>query len=98
MGGLLSQPITDKFSDLNQNEKLKYGASEMQGWRPCKFFIYLFSLKYSKKGINITIIKYKAMEDSHITLLEYKDKKNVSLFAVFDGHGGIILSFFLKKN
>nr|KAJ0195561.1 hypothetical protein LSAT_V11C700358370 [Lactuca sativa] len=33
MGVYLSTPKTDKTSDDDENEKLRYGVSSMQGWR-----------------------------------------------------------------
>lgn len=33
MGAYLSEPITDKNSQEGANERVKYGSSEMQGWR-----------------------------------------------------------------
>ena len=35
------------------------------------------------------------MEDAHITELNFDKEKNISLFAIFDGHGGIFLNFFI---
>jgi len=36
------------------------------------------------------------MEDANATILEFEERKNVGYFAVYDGHGGIIL-FFVHK-
>lgn len=33
MGAYLSEPITDKISSDNDSERVRYGASSMQGWR-----------------------------------------------------------------
>lgn len=33
MGSYLSEPITKKVSIDEENDKLAYGASSMQGWR-----------------------------------------------------------------
>lgn len=33
MGSYLSEPVTDKISVDELNDKLRYGASSMQGWR-----------------------------------------------------------------
>lgn len=33
MGSYLSKPVTEKISSDESNDKLKSGASSMQGWR-----------------------------------------------------------------
>ncbi|KAJ3117053.1 Protein phosphatase 2C 2 [Nowakowskiella sp. JEL0407] len=63
MGQTLSEPITDKHTSNGSDDRLCYGASEMQGWR-------------------------LSMEDAHITELRLTEDKRISIFGVFDGHGG----------
>lgn len=33
MGAYLSEPVTDKISSDDDGDRLRYGASSMQGWR-----------------------------------------------------------------
>lgn len=70
-GGYLSTPKTDKFSESGSNNRLRYAASEMQGWRI-------------------------EMEDAHITDADFDE--GISLFAVFDGHGGDEVAKYVGKH
>jgi len=38
MGQTLSEPITEKHSRRGGTSRQRYGFSEMQGWRVCKYF------------------------------------------------------------
>jgi len=71
MGVLLSSPITSKESVQEENDRLGFGASSMQGWRT-------------------------GMEDAHIGILNLSD--HISLFGVFDGHGGREVSRFISQH
>lgn len=42
MGAYLSAPVTDKISDDNVTETLRYGASSMQGWRVSQEVVAIF--------------------------------------------------------
>uniref|UniRef100_T1JKV7 protein-serine/threonine phosphatase n=1 Tax=Strigamia maritima TaxID=126957 RepID=T1JKV7_STRMM len=61
MGAYLSEPVTEKMSVDERNDRVDVGASSMQGWRV-------------------------SQEDSHSCELDFD--ADVSLFAVYDGHGG----------
>lgn len=54
MGAYLSEPVTEKVSSDEANEKLECGASSMQGWRvnqEVKLFRWLMSgLLYNQKA------------------------------------------------
>ncbi|KAK9469781.1 phosphatase 2C-like domain-containing protein [Lipomyces arxii] len=70
MGQLLSEPVVEKSSDHDADERFCYGTSSMQGWRV-------------------------SMEDAHTCVLDLKREdgksapdKQISFFAVYDGHGG----------
>eukprot|EP00598_Pedospumella_elongata_P001227 CAMPEP_0184969744 /NCGR_PEP_ID=MMETSP1098-20130426/2421_1 /TAXON_ID=89044 /ORGANISM="Spumella elongata, Strain CCAP 955/1" /LENGTH=547 /DNA_ID=CAMNT_0027491557 /DNA_START=63 /DNA_END=1706 /DNA_ORIENTATION=- len=87
MGIYLSTPSTDVALEEGKGSKVKYVVGEMQGWR-------------------------KTMEDSHIALTDISDSQlksfleehavktstdpAVSLFGVFDGHGGKEVAKFVK--
>lgn len=43
MGTYLMKPETEKFSNDQENDKLKYGASSMQGWRESQEVRNVFS-------------------------------------------------------
>lgn len=70
MGIYLSKPNTTKNSETGETDKLKFGASSMQGWR-------------------------MTMEDAHIAASSLDNE--ISLFAVFDGHGGPEVAKFCSK-
>jgi len=61
MGEYLSTPNRAKDTETGENDRVRYVAMGMQGWR-------------------------KSMEDAHIAHLDLPG--GVSLFGVFDGHGG----------
>lgn len=90
MGQTLSEPITAKQSESGQNDYLHYGYSSMQGWRLSMIIITV----YWYNSIN-----HIAMEDSHCAILNLKapekSDKHPSLFAVFDGHGGMYIVILL---
>ena len=70
MGSFLDKPITDKDVETGSNDRTRYAAVSMQGWR-------------------------RAQEDEHISACDFS--RDVSLFSVFDGHGGRQVSKFAKK-
>lgn len=45
MGAYLSEPITEKKSTDEENERVRYGVSSMQGWRISQEVNALFSYK-----------------------------------------------------
>jgi serine/threonine protein phosphatase PrpC len=84
MGNLLGAPVTEKATHTGRTEAgIAYGVSSMQGWRV-------------------------HMEDAHITealLYAYEkaegkvlDLPSHSLFAVFDGHGGLFAAAYAGRN
>jgi len=74
MGNFLDTPITDKETSVDQDSKMAYGLSAMQGWRA-------------------------QMEDDHVQLLSLSDEHpDVSLFGVFDGHGGDMVAHYAAKH
>jgi len=73
MGAYLSQPNTEKHSEDGDGPgSIRYGVSEMQGWR-------------------------MHMEDAHITKPGVGKGSGISMFAVFDGHGGQEVAKFSSK-
>lgn len=50
MGAYLSQPVTEKISSDEVNEKLECGASSMQGWRVNQEVRYCFVIIYYPNG------------------------------------------------
>ncbi|KAJ3350166.1 Protein phosphatase 2C 2 [Kappamyces sp. JEL0680] len=75
MGQTLSEPVVEKHTTAGSDNRIAWAASEMQGWR-------------ISKTLRVTVV---AMEDAHTTILKLDDKgtgKHLSLFAVYDGHGG----------
>ena len=84
MGAYLDKPVTDKetLSGCDAELKIRYAVSEMQGWR-------------------------RNMEDAHIVQPNFgtlKDKAGpgsqepVSLYGVFDGHGGAEVAKFCEHH
>jgi len=76
MGNFLDTPITDKETEVGQDDAkgMSYGLSAMQGWR-------------------------SHMEDDHIQLLQLAPElPHLSLFGVFDGHGGEMVAHYMAKN
>ncbi|RKF74840.1 Protein phosphatase 2C-like protein 2 [Golovinomyces cichoracearum] len=86
MGQNLSQPVTEKSSADGGNENFIYGAASMQGWR-------------------------SSMEDAHTIVLDLQvttenGEENkvidldsrLSLFGVYDGHGGDKVAQFAGEN
>mmetsp|Transcript_30876 Transcript_30876/g.72136 ORF Transcript_30876/g.72136 Transcript_30876/m.72136 type:complete len:387 (-) Transcript_30876:42-1202(-) len=71
MGAYLSTPNTDKNPEDGEGVQVRYGVSDMQGWR-------------------------MNMEDAHITKPDLVD--GVSLFGIFDGHGGKEVAAFCSQH
>lgn len=59
MGSYLSEPITEKISVDEENDKLAYGASSMQGWRESQEDGHNAILNFDEK------ISYFAVYDGH---------------------------------
>lgn len=72
MGPYLTVPKKEKHSKSGENTKLKYGATEMQGWR-------------------------NTMEDSCIAEISGLGD-DISVFGVFDGHGGREVAYFVRDH
>lgn len=70
MGPYLGTPNTEKDSENGNSDRVKWGATSMQGWR-------------------------KSQEDAHIAHLDVDE--DISLFGVFDGHGGKEVSIFVER-
>ena len=79
VGSIVESVVADdKYSDLNaqQNGKIQYAASCMQGWRGTMEDAHLLA-----PSLTISL-KQKNRAHKKVQL------KNFSLFGVFDGHGG----------
>ena len=91
MGAYLSEPNINKDSIDEDNEKLSFGASSMQGWRLdqevnsylCLYFLIFILLLF--------------MKDAHNSIIDFDKDTNTSFFAVYDGHGGIVFQLQLKQ-
>ena len=70
----IKKPVTYKYIVEKKSKRIKFGSCVMQGWR-----------NYLVNTITFKNIIYQ--EDAIVNELDIKD--SVSLFGVFDGHGGI---------
>ncbi|KAI8843604.1 phosphatase 2C-like domain-containing protein [Chytridium lagenaria] len=94
MGQTLSEPIKEKHSSSDKDDRLYYGASSMQGWR------------ITMEDAHTTLLDVLSDMDSSAAQLSSEaavdPKKRMSFFAVYDGHGGANVAEysgkFLHKN
>ncbi|CCH42026.1 hypothetical protein BN7_1565 [Wickerhamomyces ciferrii] len=100
MGQILSQPVTEKESESNQNKNLAYGLSSMQGWR--------ISMEDAHSTI-LNLHNYSNDEnktdddnDDKTSTTTTKDKNSsidpVAFFGVYDGHGGDRIAKYTGEN
>lgn len=79
MGSYLSQPVTDKISVDELNDKLRYGASSMQGWRITQevfglTLIYKFSLVKTSHFKHLGLVISVGLPD--IDIIKVEGQKN----------------------
>lgn len=86
MGNLLGSPNTEKETHTGKtfSENLEYGVSTMQGWR-----IHMEDAHICESSINL-------LEDSNNS--NASANSEISLFAVFDGHGGTYAAQYSAKH
>jgi hypothetical protein len=53
MGQTLSEPVVEKHSSHESDERLTYGASSMQGWRISTFSL-IFLPRYGRRAHHLT--------------------------------------------
>ena len=88
MGAYLSEPVTEKVSSDEANDKLECGASSMQGWRVNQEVLYCFVHDNIFQSLNIPIfISYQSqslpmIDQLTINLQFYHIDTNRSWFAV----------------
>lgn len=95
----MSTPVTDLETESGSGVNgLEYAVSAMQGWRSGEEnperpsiqtvqFSNLITLR--RKGWILSLgafLLWSGMEDSHVSDTSFDLNKNLSLFAVFDGH------------
>lgn len=86
MGNLLGAPVTDKDTHVGVTSSgAEYGVSSMQGWR----------VHMEDAHITETLIYASEVVDGKYTII---DLPGHSLFAVFDGHGGLYAAVYSGKN
>lgn len=83
MGQILSQPVTAKHSDSNQNKYLAYGLSSMQGWR------------INMEDAHTTVLDLDNLDEDKN---EESTKAPTAFFGVYDGHGGENVAKFTGDN
>lgn len=99
MGQILSQPVTEKHSEKNNDKHLAYGLSCMQGWRinmedahATILDIYnLPKLKSNDSESEAESDDEKPIDKSEINEAnsnEVNSNEHISFFGVYDGHGG----------
>ena len=91
----MSTPVTDLETENGSGVNgLEYAVSAMQGWRsgeenPETFNSnsLIVTLKSKKSVLSLDVcLLWSGMEDSHVSDTSFDLNKNLSLFAVFDGH------------
>ena len=96
MGNFLDTPITEKETEVGEDGKCSYGLSAMQvtGCHcHCHHQLHLTSPIPPLQGWRAQ------MEDDHIQMLSVSDAlPNVSLFGVFDGHGGDMVAHYSARH
>ena len=86
MGNLLGSPVTDKDTHVGVTSSgAEYGVSSMQGWR----------VHMEDAHITETLIYAAEVVDGKYNII---DLPGHSLFAVFDGHGGLFAAVYSGKN
>jgi protein phosphatase 1G len=87
MGIYLSTPNTEVNLDSGSGVDLSYAAGEMQVTTDSNLLFRELFYEYVLQGWR------KTMEDAHIAITDVlcQDQQRISLFAVFDGHGGNII-------
>ncbi|KAH3677069.1 hypothetical protein WICMUC_001975 [Wickerhamomyces mucosus] len=102
MGQILSQPVTTKHSESNQDKFLAYGLSSMQGWR--------INMEDAHTTIlNLDTVKTKQHDDvenddddDDEAKKEQEQERQTSapnaFFGVYDGHGGDAIAKFTGDN
>lgn len=86
MGNLLGAPVTDKDTHVGVTSSgAEYGVSTMQGWR----------VHMEDAHITETLIYAAEVVDGKYNII---DLPGHSLFAVFDGHGGLFAAVYSGEN
>ena len=86
MGNLLGAPVTDKDTHVGVTSSgAEFGVTSMQGWR----------VHMEDAHITETLIYAAEVEDGKYNII---DLPGHSLFAVFDGHGGLYAAVYSGKN
>ena len=86
MGNLLGAPVTDKDTHVGATSSgAEYGVSSMQGWR----------VHMEDAHITETLVYAAEVVDGKYNII---DLPGHSLFAVFDGHGGLFAAVYSGKN
>lgn len=84
MGNKATGPITEKKIQIGANSILRFVNCEMQGWR-----------EYMVRKNRII---FYFQEDASLNAIEFDKNNNSSIFGIFDGHGGPIVSKFAASN
>jgi serine/threonine protein phosphatase PrpC len=86
MGNLLGAPVTDKDTHVGVTSSgAEYGVTSMQGWR----------VHMEDAHIAETLVYAAEVVDGKYNII---DLPGHSLFAVFDGHGGLYAAVYAGKN
>ncbi|KAM3379501.1 putative protein phosphatase 2C 60 [Capsicum galapagoense] len=83
MGIYLSSPKTEKFSEDDENARVRYGLSSMQGWRA--------TMEDAEKEEKLE----KSLCKKHAAITDLD--ASTSFFGVYDGHGGKVVAKFCAK-
>jgi len=102
MGVYLATPCKVKDLDSGGNNILTYGVGDMQG---CKSILKTWMRFLNSHFLYLMILGRKGMEDAHITLLNInkdsdadENSQEISVFGVFDGHGGKEVAKFTARH
>jgi protein phosphatase 2C family protein 2/3 len=82
MGQTLSEPVVEKLSESDDDERLAYGLSSMQGWR------------ITMEDSHAAVLDLQKTDVSGPT----PRKGRLSFFGVYDGHGGEKVAAFSGEN
>jgi hypothetical protein len=80
------------------NERLAFGLAAMQGWRVAMVSVARsHTTRFGFPGIHSHLNPLAALqEDDHVSAINFHD--NISVFSVFDGHGGKVVAKFCAKH
>ena len=95
MGAFLDKPKTEKHTEVQHSASVRAGLTSMQGWR----IEQEVSSKTDSPIVGFNFVLFKriflldlSLQDAHSLILELPDNPQAGWFAVFDGHGGSLVS------